>query len=327
MSSLTSHTVTGLEDLLTGADDARWQAAAGEVASEIHPVDRAALRVWLAFFPQALSRLVREAGDAAAFERKFLLAGRYRLSDQIDTSHCFLYGHRHWAAVKRAIVMLAAEGEPGARSIPALVRRVAADAATAERVDRALVTAIALVGLSTLQQVGRAAFAATPGVTDARDRSTPDEIVRARARDDSQGMFGFLRGEWRRWTVTFDEGDPDARFPLVNSQAITTAAAADTRDWRARDPRCTEGPIPVQCRSASCGTCWIGVLGGVDKLSVIEPRERTRLREFGYSDSGDSHPVIRLACQARASGAVSIVIPPWNGVFGKALSRPATPAR
>jgi uncharacterized 2Fe-2S/4Fe-4S cluster protein (DUF4445 family) len=29
--------------------------------------------------------------------------------------------------------------------------------------------------------------------------------------------------------------------------------------------------------------------------------------------------LIRLACQAQISGAVSIVIPPWNGVFGKYL--------
>jgi hypothetical protein len=27
-------------------------------------------------------------------------------------------------------------------------------------------------------------------------------------------------------------------------------------------------------------------------------------------------PIVRLACQARAHGAVSIVIPPWNGIIG-----------
>jgi len=31
--------------------------------------------------------------------------------------------------------------------------------------------------------------------------------------------------------------------------------------------------------------------------------------------------LIRLACQAQASGAVSIVIPPWNGQFGKYLKQ------
>jgi hypothetical protein len=46
------------------------------------------------------------------------------------------------------------------------------------------------------------------------------------------------------------------------------------------------------------------------------------MKVFGYLDSADERPVVRLACQARAHGAVSIVIPPWNGVFASALPRP-----
>jgi hypothetical protein len=43
---------------------------------------------------------------------------------------------------------------------------------------------------------------------------------------------------------------------------------------------------------------------------------------FGYWDGGfgeedTAHPRVRLACQAKAFGNVSLVIPPWNGVFGK----------
>jgi uncharacterized 2Fe-2S/4Fe-4S cluster protein (DUF4445 family) len=38
---------------------------------------------------------------------------------------------------------------------------------------------------------------------------------------------------------------------------------------------------------------------------------------FGYNQPDEEHPFVRLACQARASGNVTIVIPPWNGVFGK----------
>ena len=41
------------------------------------------------------------------------------------------------------------------------------------------------------------------------------------------------------------------------------------------------------------------------------------MKVFGYLDTQEPRPLIRLACQARAFGAVSIVIPPWNGVFGK----------
>jgi ferredoxin len=80
-----------------------------------------------------------------------------------------------------------------------------------------------------------------------------------------------------------------------------------------------EGPIPVECRSASCGTCWVGVLGGADRLADVAAREGKKIKEFGYIDTAEPKPLIRLACQAQAQGAVSVVIPPWNGQFGKYL--------
>jgi hypothetical protein len=61
------------------------------------------------------------------------------------------------------------------------------------------------------------------------------------------------------------------------------------------------------------------VLGGAEKLSEVRELEWRRIKEFGYIDTEEPKPVIRLACQAEAFGAVSIVIPPWNGVFGKFL--------
>jgi hypothetical protein len=64
----------------------------------------------------------------------------------------------------------------------------------------------------------------------------------------------------------------------------------------------------------------VGVLGGAEKLSpVVDRDERRRMQVFGYIDTDEPKPLIRLACQAKASGAVSIVIPPWNGMFGKQL--------
>jgi hypothetical protein len=51
---------------------------------------------------------------------------------------------------------------------------------------------------------------------------------------------------------------------------------------------------------------------------------------FGYWENpfhqaGDPKPLIRLACQSVASGSVSIVMPPWNGVWS--ASRRETLAR
>ena len=40
------------------------------------------------------------------------------------------------------------------------------------------------------------------------------------------------------------------------------------------------------------------------------------MRTFGYVAPGEP-PLIRLACQAKAFGAVTVVIPPWNGMIGK----------
>jgi ferredoxin len=119
--------------------------------------------------------------------------------------------------------------------------------------------------------------------------------------------------------VRFDQNDPDATFPVINGQELATAAQSDKREYRSKDPRCTpgEGPIPVECRAASCGTCWVGVIDGAEKLSpMVERDERKRMQVFGYPVSADARPLIRLACQARAFGAVTIVIPPWNGMFG-----------
>jgi ferredoxin len=318
-------TPTDLERYLQGHDDHDWRRAAGALEFETNEVDRPATRIWLAFYPIALARLLDQAPDADQLARELLLQGRWRLADQVDSSHWFFYSHRYWPTVKRAAVLLA-EQTTGrvAGPLAGVVRDVAQSAATELSMDRTIVMGIAAVAVNTLQQVGLEALRAAPGAVtlDAATLArTPRQVLAARARDDRQGLFGSLRGERKVWTVTFDERDPEGRFSLINTQALTTAAAADPRDWRARDPRCAEGPIPVQCRSASCGTCWVGVLGGADKLSDVEPRERERLREFGYADTSTARPLIRLACQASATGAVSIVIPPWNGVFGRALER------
>jgi hypothetical protein len=49
--------------------------------------------------------------------------------------------------------------------------------------------------------------------------------------------------------------------------------------------------------------------------------EGERMKVFGYIDTAEMRPIIRLACQARTFGAVSVVIPPWNGVYGKFVKK------
>jgi hypothetical protein len=67
------------------------------------------------------------------------------------------------------------------------------------------------------------------------------------------------------------------------------------------------------------GVMWY-VLGWrtwrAEKLSDVAAREGKKIKEFGYIETAEPKPLIRLACQAKAQGAVSIVIPPWNGNLG-----------
>ena len=324
---MSSKSKTPLEVFLDRHDDAAWRETLNTLLPSIHEVDRNATQVWFRFFPLALLRAFEAAEDPAKLAQELLMQGRWYLKDQPDSSHTFLYGHRFWPEVKRALTRLAAAGEaPSGRTLAEVVLGVAREVAAERKVEESLAVGIAAVGLMTLQQMGLEEFKRTPGevLIDRRHlRRTPEEVVRERAKDDSQGLFGFLRTSDRRWTVVWDENADDRRFRALDKQEVASGAATDKRPWHEADPRCTvdEGPIPVQCRSASCGTCWVGVLGGADKLSETDWRERKMMPLFGYIETDEPRPLIRLSCQARAEGAVSVVIPPWNGYFGKYLKR------
>ena len=313
------------EAFLNRYDTLAWDGVVRSLLPYIHEVDRTATRIWLAFFPLGLARAFDLADNPDELAKKLLIQGRYRLKDQIDSSHVFLYGHRYWPEVKRAVSEYAASAKaPASLDLALQIRELAGKVANRIEADESLLVGITAVAFLTLQQVGWKAFDASPGVVNidrSRASRSPEQVLKARARNDSQGLFGSLLGLEKKYAITFNENAKNANFTLIEGQHLTTAAAEDKRDYVSRDPRCTvnEGPIPVQCRSASCGTCWVGVLAGAESLSAVLPLERRRIREFGYIDTEEERPIIRLACQSQASGAVTIVIPPWNGVFGKFL--------
>jgi ferredoxin len=320
---------TIFENFLQQQDETAWGRALEALLPAIHGVDRHATSIWFAFFPLALARAFDQSDDPEKLAQALLMQGKYRLADQIDSSHAFLYGHRYWPEIKRAVVALVERVKefPHKSALIEQIQAVTREVAAQKKVDESLVAGIAAVALMTLQQVGLEAFTATPGevqIDGKSARRSPEKILQERARDDSQGLLGnLLRTTDKRWTVVWNEGDPTARFKMIHRQEVASAAATDKRDWSQVDPRCTvdEGPIPVQCRSASCGTCWVGVLGGAEKLTAVSPRERRAMQLFGYIDTDDPQPIIRLACQAQGEGAISLVIPSWNGVFGKYLRK------
>ncbi len=305
-----------------------WTTALAELLPSIHEVDRAATQIWFKFYPVELFRALEEAPDREKLAQRLLIQGNYRLADQIDESHTFLYGHRFWPDVREAVTqrLKTFENATGG-TLAAEIRQTAEAVGARLRVDPSLLTGITAVAYMTLTQVGATEFAAARGTVhiDSRHaRMSPDAVLQARAKDDGQGLFGFLKTVNKSWTVTYNENENRAHFKLMNEEELASGAARDhSRKWSDFDSRCIEGPIPVECRSASCGTCWVGVLGGAEKLADVGVREGKRIREFGYDDNSAPKPLVRLACQAQSYGAVSIVIPPWNGVFGKYLRQRA----
>ncbi|MGH9931185.1 MAG: 2Fe-2S iron-sulfur cluster-binding protein [Pyrinomonadaceae bacterium] len=326
---MTSSTRTPFEQFLHQHDEEAWAAALTTLLRNVHEVDKNATQIWFSFYPLSLFRAFEAAADPELLAARLLVRGVYPLKEQIDSSHKFLYGHRYWPEVKKAVETFAASfthGNSDGRANQALadqILKVARDGAQAAKVDQSLTVGITAVAFMTVGQAGLTAFKNAKGemLLDRKHaKQSPEQVLRERAVDDSQGLFGFLKTVDKKWTVTHDENDDAAKYKLNHTQDLAWGAEADrSRNWREIDPRRPEGPIPVECRSASCGTCWVGVLGGAEKLSDVAVREGKQIKEFGYIDTTEPKPLIRLACQAQALGAVSVVIPPWNGVFGKYL--------
>lgn len=312
---------TKLETYLNNFDEKTWLAAITTLLPEIHEVDRNATQIWFRFYPLELFRVLQSAENKDELIQKFIIQGDYELKDQIDASHKFLYGHRYWQEVKDAIVARAQDFDDETTDLALEIRNIAGTVAEKLKTDSSLLVGITAVGLMTLVQVGLDALKNAPGkiyIDASHAKLSPGKVLSQRAKDDSQGLLGFLKTINKDWTVTYDENKQGAKFKLIHDEEIASAAARDqSQNWLEQDARCGEGVIPVECRSAACGTCWVGILGGAEKLSDVSPREEKQMKVFGYNQPSEPKPILRLACQAKATGAVSLVIPPWNGVFGK----------
>mgnify|MGYP001488423405 CR=1 FL=1 len=310
-----------LLDHLHKFTEADWLAAVDELLPSIHEVDRNAVQVWFRFYPLSLKGYIDKAENREATLRGLAMQGGFELKDRIDTSHTFLYGHRYWKAVKCAIKAEAEDKLKEPEKLVEIIKNIGMHVAEKVQADRSLTLGIAAVGLMTLNQVGAGKFfenmERTVEPTGLMAKS-PDKIVAERAKDDSQGLFGFLKTIDKEYSVSYSALTHSGKFPIHADEEIVTASQKDhSQDWQVADDRCWEGPVPIECTSASCGTCWIGVLGGQEKLTPVARRERRQMKVFGYNQPDDEQPFLRLACQARATGNVTIVIPPWNGVFGK----------
>ena len=97
------NTETPFETFLNRHDEEAWAATLATLRRSIHEVDRNAAQIWFALYPLSLFRALEEAEDRETLVQQLLLQGDYELKEQIDTSHRFLYGHRFWPQVKKAV--------------------------------------------------------------------------------------------------------------------------------------------------------------------------------------------------------------------------------
>lgn len=315
---------------LAQLDDAAWARTVTELQSAIHPVDRVATRIWFSFFPVKLWRALAASTDLAATFKKLTIKGQPLLREQVDTAAEFLYGYKYWPQVKAAVSEYAASAN-ASQAISAHIKTVAQRVATQVKAPENLLLGITAVAFGTLQQVGAELFKkpAAAGNYSQRWSKSADQIAAERQKDDSQGLFGFLKSVDKTFTVNIREGVPGNTFKVIHGQEVTMAAKQIPANQYAQDTRCKvgEGALPVECRSAACGTCWVGVLSPTEKITPPNQREQDRWRYFGYEGfTGTGDSPIRLACQLKATGNVTLVIPPWCGLIGK-LDEPAETAQ
>jgi ferredoxin len=314
---------TQFEKQLDQFSENQWLETLDQFVPEIHEVDRNATQIWFHFYPLSLYRYLQRAEDLESTLHGFAMQGNYEIKNQIDTSHNFLWANRFWANAKKVIIERAKTFEGDKMDLADEIRAISKAVADSVNQDPSLLVGITAVGLMTLVQSGLEAFQETSGETAKPTgllAKSPQKVLEERAKEKSQGILGFLKTVNRDYQVVWDETKKNAKFDIIHDEEIASGAARDqSQNWLEMDERCGEGVIPVECRSAACGTCWVGVIGGADKLADVARLERKQMKVFGYKQGEEAKPIMRLACQAQAEGSVSIVIPPWNGVFGKKI--------
>jgi ferredoxin len=297
-----------------------WDEAVNAILAGIHPVDQSATLIWLRFWPLRLCQALESSPDPQEAAKKLELDGRWDLRQQIDSSISFFYGARFWPSVKKAVLDRAIQpGLKGEERLAEHFRQAARQAAAQGNAEESLTLGISAAAFMTLRQVGWEAFSETADNPSAGplETRTPQKVLKTRQKKRS-GLFDFLNGLARQHRVQWEERRPEAHFPAREGQDISAAAAGDDRDYSSVDPRRIEGPIPAQCRSAACGYCWIGILEGRENIDPVSDFEQGRLHYFGYhprEGQPEPHPLIRLACQSKCRGNLTLVVPPWNGVL------------
>ena len=306
------------EEYLGKQNEQVWVETLNLIYSDIHQVDRDATQIWFSFWPLKLAQVLDKEKTLEDTFKKFQLDGNPQLREQIDDSVKYLFGARFWVPVKKAVLTYSKENvDPKGMSLDQHILKLSREIGNQLSVESGLLTGIVAISLMILKQVG---FLSLRVVAD---QLIPINNVKSlhkvlKSREVNGGLRNILGWKSKMHQVIFDEGKRTSVFEAADGQDLSMASNGDKRDFLSQDSRKIAGPVPAQCRSGACGYCWIGVLAGQNNLSKVTEFEKGRLEYFGYSSPGDDikeHPVIRLACQSKCYGKVSITVPPWNGVL------------
>mgnify|MGYP002847452978 CR=1 FL=1 len=309
---------TTFETYLGQQQEQGWAEAVARVIPRIHEVDRDATQIWFAFWPLKLSIALAQSKDLGRTVKDFQLDGRVKLGDQINTSIEFFFGARYWNLVKKEVLDYSESTlEPEVTSLENHILELSRNVAVKLKMDPGFLIGISTVALMLLRQVGSVSLSKSVKesflITEPGSTREQLKLLKSKRR-----LKKTLWWRSKKYRVTFDESQPSAYYEALEGQDLSMASSSDQRNFQKLDHRCVAGPVPAQCRSGACGYCWIGILAGRENLSEITEFEKDRLAYFGYASREqklESHPPVRLACQSKCHGKISIVVPPWNGVL------------
>lgn len=187
------------------------------LVAHIHPVDRQATRVWSALFDT-----------------------RPALPVSLPALRMF-YGARYWPKVRRAITAHSATGV-----LEDDVLLVAEAATRTTRVDRDQLVGITLAGLMLKELPDEVAL------PNAALLETPTMVLRRRARNTPEGLFGRFRGDSRQWRITI-EPDPTSTYVVSHGEPL------------------------APCHGGHHDQCLVGILAGSDPHPVIRRACETKV--------------------------------------------------
>src|SRR6266508_3110623 len=174
-------TATPIETYLNRHGEEAWAATLTTLLRSVHEVDKNATQIWFSFYPLSLFRALQAADNPERLAAQLLMQGVYQLKDQIDSSHRFLYGHRYWPSVKKAVGARATSLDtmPDA-SLVNRILEVAREVAEDLKVETPVTLGISAIAFMTLRQVGIEAFNAAPGsvlIDPKFAKKSPEQIL------------------------------------------------------------------------------------------------------------------------------------------------------